>query len=93
MSDEEKTTDPLHITEEMRKAGVLALLETELKSGTNSISWSVFIERWFGLVLKAPRIIPCQLAARAEPSNSETRTRLAGRPDSSSGGAHQRHAR
>jgi hypothetical protein len=36
MSDEEKTADPLHITEEMRKAGVLALLETELKSGTES---------------------------------------------------------
>jgi hypothetical protein len=36
MSDEEKQTDPLHISEKMRKAGVLALLETELKSGTES---------------------------------------------------------
>lgn len=36
MSDEEKHTDPLHVSEEMRKAGVLALLETELKSGTES---------------------------------------------------------
>ena len=36
MNEEPKIPDPLHITEEMRKAGVLALVETELKSGTES---------------------------------------------------------
>ena len=36
MNHELKAMDPLHITEEMRKTGVLALLETELKSGTES---------------------------------------------------------